>query len=302
MGIQNKILSGFLILGFSFSAWSASVSLGKIIAEGLTAEGKEALTKMGLGAAAQSELMKSLDIAVSALNKGTKPASEEALKKLFAGQPALAAVLGKNMDQLTTKELADFNAALAGRANSLKIGQAYVAASSCLDPELVKIGIHMISREVGDSTGKILAAAPKDRALQSAISAFLRKLKIAGVNDEALSLLRDHEKKLLYAALKKTAEGSKEEKALGEAIKKFSASNNESYLEPKMWLLMTEELGTSDMERMASLINRVSAEAPASEADRIKNLRDWFESNADTDELKLALNNLKEKNCWGIFK
>lgn len=301
MCFSKKILAGAAAVLISFSSFAASGTVAKVILEGLSTESRAALSKMGLREGAQSELLRSLEIAVTGLNKGAKLASEEALRKLFSGNDDLLKILAKDFDKISDRELAKLNNTLADQANRLKAGSAYIACSSCVDAELSKLGITVLAREAGASTGKILSEAPRGAALQKDILARVRSLKIPGVSQESIAKLSDTEKAQLFVALKKTSGGSKTEQGLGKAIQKFSTSSGDSYLEPKIWLLLSEDLGEQDMERMATLLNRISTEEPASGSKRVQNLRQWFESNADTPELKEALDNLKAKNCWGIF-
>ena len=282
---RKKIMSGLLFatLAVAQSTWAGTVS------EVLSAGGKglEVLfAKIGLheGAAQATE---SLKIAVGALTKGN--VTEVTLREAFKSDPALAKLLSKDVDKLTSAEFATLVTRTARMADGQMGAAGRIACSACVSPELSKLGIQVVARGSGDVSATAVRESGvvlKGVALQQEIVKRATSLRVAGLGRAELSNMSETELKEILSFFSKAQGSNPAERKLGSAILAFHSSivndgAQVNLLDSKLYRMLgssDEALSSGSMDEMSTLLNKIANDKTIRPEKRGEALREYFQS------------------------
>lgn len=257
-----------------------------------------------MGTDAATQLSNSLELTIRAFNKGKYPKSSDEIKKIFSFDNRLTDLLSKDVSEFTDKDLVKLVNRLSVQAEKRANGP-FMMCGACVTDELYKMGVIAISQKASKSTSRILKILPRNaKQLNRRIKRMAGVLNIPNM-DVILSSIPDVDKRRFYVALSKMSSGTKQEKALGVALRNFSNFNGTSYFhKSKLYTLMTDKLSPSDMKYWTEELEKIAKQKPIdNERGRVANLEQMFLKKADNNpSLKESLEKLKKKNCWKIFR
>ncbi len=303
--IKSKVTA--IILG-SFWLYSANIFAMPVmeLIKGSAKSIDKLISNSGikLSTDAATQLHSSLDLTIKAFNRGKYPTTSKDFKRIFNFDPKITSLLSKDVSEFTDQDLAKLVNRLSVQAEKKASGP-FMMCGACVTDELYKMGIVAISQKTSKSTSKILRIVPRSaKQLNRRIKRMGGVLHIPEM-DKIVSTIPDVDKRRFYVALAKMSTGSKQEKALGIALRNFNNVGNQSYFHTsKLYTLMTDNLSSSDMKYWTNTLEKIGKEKPVDlDRGRVANLEQWFYTKADNDPvLKDSLDQLKKKNCWKIFR
>ena len=234
--------------------------------------------------------------------------SSKDLSKALSFDPELGRIIAKSEEDLTQADIATLIKKTAQHSNMFN--ENYLCGR-CVEKELREMGVQAVVQKAPSSMVKHLKAVPKNVTAQRALVRRIAKEDLGMSAREIKQFvsprnLDDVKLRNVAAALLAMKNGTKGQKALGDAIRNFNTADGKTYFNHNDLLLMlVDGFKESELEEWAAIVNKLAKKPTKGQLrGRTYALAKYFEDMAEEyPHLREHLAAMKDNgaNCWRIW-